>query len=164
MVKGKEPPKKLGRPPKKKEEKNAEVKNKGGRPKIQANWDRIQKEVDMNQVLSLIEIQATAEEIAGFFRVSADTLDRRLKEELGCGFAELKKRLGDGAKGKASLRRAQFKMAETNSTMAIWLGKQYLGQTDHEKQTADAISSAATGIIDAADKMSGIFHEIESGA
>ena len=133
-----------------------EEKNKGGRPKIKANWKRIQKEVNMHQVLDFIEIQATAEEIAGFFRVSPDTLDRRLKEEFGCGFAELRKRVGEGAQGKMSLRRSQFKMAKTNSTMAIWLGKQYLGQTDHDKQTADAISSAATGIITAADKLAGV--------
>ena len=29
-----------------------------------------------------------------------------------------------------SLRRSQFRIAETNPTMAIWLGKQYLGQKD----------------------------------
>lgn len=32
--------------------------------------------------------------------------------------------------GKASLRRNQYKMAETNPTMAIWLGKQMLDQSD----------------------------------
>lgn len=32
--------------------------------------------------------------------------------------------------GKASLRRTQFKLAETNVAMAIWLGKQLLGQRD----------------------------------
>jgi hypothetical protein len=32
--------------------------------------------------------------------------------------------------GLASLRRKQFAMAESNATMAIWLGKQYLGQKD----------------------------------
>ena len=34
------------------------------------------------------------------------------------------------AQGKMSLRRYQFKMAEHNPTMAIWLGKQILGQAD----------------------------------
>ena len=29
-----------------------------------------------------------------------------------------------------SLRRSQFRLAENNATMAIWLGKQYLGQKD----------------------------------
>ena len=38
--------------------------------------------------------------------------------------------------GKASLRRTQFKIAEKgNANMAIFLGKQYLGQTDKAEQT-----------------------------
>lgn len=35
------------------------------------------------------------------------------------------------ANGKASLRRIQFKLAHTNSQMAIWLGKQWLNQKDN---------------------------------
>ena len=35
-------------------------------------------------------------------------------------------------KGKISLRRAQFRLAEHNAAMAIWLGKQYLGQREPE--------------------------------
>ena len=34
------------------------------------------------------------------------------------------------AGGLTSLRRIQFSMAHTNVAMAIWLGKQYLGQKD----------------------------------
>lgn len=36
------------------------------------------------------------------------------------------------SKGKISLRRFQFQQAEKNTSMAIWLGKQYLGQTEKE--------------------------------
>ena len=32
--------------------------------------------------------------------------------------------------GKVSLRRNQWRLAEKSATMAIWLGKQYLGQKD----------------------------------
>ena len=32
--------------------------------------------------------------------------------------------------GKISLRRNQWRLAEKSATMAIWLGKQYLGQRD----------------------------------
>lgn len=32
--------------------------------------------------------------------------------------------------GKISLRRSQFRLAEKNANMAIWLGKQYLNQKD----------------------------------
>ena len=40
--------------------------------------------------------------------------------------------------GKASLRRTQFRMAETSAAMAIWLGKQYLGQKDKSELSGDA--------------------------
>ena len=33
-------------------------------------------------------------------------------------------------KGRASLRHAQFQLAQKNARMAIWLGKQYLDQTE----------------------------------
>ena len=37
-------------------------------------------------------------------------------------------------KGRASVRRAQFKLLEAgNATMAIWLGKQLLGQRDAQQ-------------------------------
>ena len=50
------------------------------------------------------------------------------------GFSEVYKTFR--GKGNASLRRLQFKEAERgNVTMLIWLGKQWLGQT--EKPSAD---------------------------
>ena len=38
------------------------------------------------------------------------------------------------------LRRKQWEMAGKNPTMAIWLGKQWLGQTDKVEQTVAVIS------------------------
>ena len=86
------------------------------------------KEINLDQVLYWTELQATAEEIAGAFRVSVDTLDRRLREAFGMGFAELRKRC-NGLQ-KLSLRRYQFQQAEKNATMAIWLGKIWLRTTE----------------------------------
>jgi hypothetical protein len=40
--------------------------------------------------------------------------------------------------GKSSLRRAQWKLAEKNASMAIWLGKQYLEQKDIVEQNVNA--------------------------
>ena len=100
-----------------------------GKP-MDKNWkgEIPEKVIIMDQVLYWIDLQATASEIAGSFRVSTETLDAHLKHAFGVGFLELKKRT-DGA-GKMSVRRYQFKMAEKNATMAIWLGKVWLGQTD----------------------------------
>jgi precorrin-4 methylase len=51
-----------------------------------------------------------------------------MKNDFGKSFTEyfeLKRK-----SGRASLRRKQWQMADNNPTMAIWLGKQYLNQTD----------------------------------
>ena len=45
---------------------------------------------------------------------------------------------------KIKLRRTQFKLAEHSVPMAIWLGKQYLGQRDVVEQIAD---EASAGIL-----------------
>jgi hypothetical protein len=86
----------------------------------------------------MVRIQCTAEECAGVFECSVDTLDRRLKEEGYGGFADFYKKHSD--EGKASLRRAQWKAAQDgNPTMLVWLGKQMLGQRD--KHDLDHTSS-----------------------
>ena len=61
-------------------------------------------------------------------------------------FSDVYKRLS--VKGKISLRRYQFQQAEKSTAMAIWLGKQYLGQTEKE------ISVQATGQL--ADLIDGL--------
>ena len=90
---------------------------------------RPQKEIDQKQFENLCGLQCTLAEIADFFDCSEDTIERWCKRNYGESFAEtLKKHCG---KGKISLRRYQFKLAEKNAAMAIWLGKQYLGQRDN---------------------------------
>src|SRR5208337_3813320 len=39
---------------------------------------------------------------------------------------------------RISLRRLQFLQAQTSPAMAIWLGKQYLGQTDPDTKESDS--------------------------
>ncbi len=96
------------------------------------------KEIDWELVEKLASIMCTQEEIAYVVGVSVDTLSRR-KE-----FAEVIKK--GQAKGKASLRRMQWKSAENgNATMQIWLGKQWLGQV--EKQEINTDGSITINII-----------------
>lgn len=92
---------------------------KMGRPKI---------EIDVDQFEKLCNIQCTKEEIASWFGCSEDTIENFCKKEYKDTFSAVFKR--HSGKGKVSLRRNQFKLSETNVTMAIFLGKQYLGQTD----------------------------------
>lgn len=83
---------------------------------------RPKKEIDYDTVEKLANIQCTQEEIASFLELSVRTLQR--DEE----FCRIYKKGQEN--GKMSLRRIQYKLAERNPTMAIWLGKQYLGQRD----------------------------------
>lgn len=88
-------------------------------------------------------LHPTDEEIAAFFNCSTDTIGRRKKHDPD--FAEAYKK--GFALGKVSLRRAQFKNAveNQNSTIQIWLGKQWLGQTD---KTQHEITGKGGGAID----------------
>lgn len=89
---------------------------------------RPRKEIDKDQFEKLCGLQCTLEEIAGWFQCSPDTIERWSKRTYGIGFADAFKRFSQS--GKISLRRYQFKIAEKNAAMAIFLGKQYLGQRD----------------------------------
>ena len=86
------------------------------------------KEIDQKCFQKLCKLQCTLEEIAGFFECSIDTIERWCERTFNESFAEIYKKYSAG--GRTSLRRYQFNLAKTNASMAIWLGKQYLGQTD----------------------------------
>jgi hypothetical protein len=74
-------------------------------------------------VEKLAHIQCTYSEIASTLGVSVDTLQRNKD------FAATYKRGAEG--GRKSLRRMQFESANRgNVVMQIWLGKQYLNQSD----------------------------------
>lgn len=89
---------------------------------------RPRKEIDQKSFESLCGLQCTLEEICGFFDVSDKTLDAWCKRTYKACFSEVfRQKRGTG---KISLRRSQFRLAEKNANMAIWLGKQYLGQKD----------------------------------
>ena len=41
------------------------------------------------------------------------------------------------------MRRAQFRLAQSNANMAIWLGKNWLGQKDEPDELADTEDTGA---------------------
>lgn len=86
------------------------------------------KEIDKTEFEKLCGLQCTEAEICGWFDVTDKTLENWCKRTYDCGFSEIY-----GQKrgiGKISLRRAQFRLAEKSAAMAIFLGKNYLGQSD----------------------------------
>jgi len=79
--------------------------------------------IDYELVGRLAGIHCTQQEIADSLGCSVDTLQRDSKF---CGIYKAKI-----ADGRMCLRRKQWAAAEEgNTTMLVWLGKQYLGQTD----------------------------------
>jgi len=99
-------------------------KRKAGRPK---GTTKLQPdEATLQNIRGLGRIQCTFEEAAAVLGVHVDTFSdflraqEKAREAFEWGRNE----------GCASLRRTQMKMAENIPTMAIWCGKQYLGQTD----------------------------------
>ena len=90
---------------------------------------------EFEQLVNMIRIQCTRDEICDILGMSDTTLNRRIKEQGIEGVdnfeALYKKHQGEG---KASLRRAQWKAAQDgNPTMLVWLGKQMLGQKDKQE-------------------------------
>ena len=87
---------------------------------------------EFEQFEALCKIQFSKADICAVMDVSEKTLDRIVKGRYRETFEEIQTRYRSF--GKASLLRAQFKLAERNPSMAIWLGKQYLGQRDPSSQ------------------------------
>lgn len=89
---------------------------------------RPRKEINQKQFENLCGLQCTHEEICAWFDITPKTLEAWCKRTYKLSFSKVfaQKR----GKGKISLRRSQWRLAEKNANMAIWLGKQYLGQRD----------------------------------
>lgn len=91
-------------------------------------------ELDLSELEKLAAMHCTQAEVAGFFGVATKTIQRRLKERR---YREAWER--GTARGRVSLRRAQFRAAEKgNATMLIWLGKNWLGQSDEPQPDGSA--------------------------
>lgn len=121
------------------------VKTKG-RPKLVLNAKGI------DAIVKMAEIMCTDEEIASVLGTTVATLQNADNKDT---FLECKQK--GNANGKKSLRRIQFDIAKNgNATMAIWLGKQYLGQketlTEGDEAVTKSLSKICEEIRGAADK------------
>lgn len=94
-----------------------------GRPKIIIDKETFEK---------LCRIQCTEVEICAWFMCSDETLNKWCKKTYHRTFHEISSVLREG--GKISLRRAQWNLAQANPSMAIFLGKNYLGQCDDPRK------------------------------
>lgn len=121
-------------------------KRKTGRPK---------KEINIEQFQKLCQLQCTKKEIASFFDCSEDTIENFCHSEFNETFSVVFNKYA--SVGKISLRRTQFKLAERSASMAIWLGKQILGQEDKI-----AIQTIDDNTLDDLEKMVLLNEELSS--
>ena len=93
------------------------------------------KEYDKKVFVDLIGIGCGADEICWFFRddsgkpANIDTISRWCVREFGCTFQEYRRQNG-AMFLKIQLRKNQIALSKTSAAMAIFLGKNYLGQAD----------------------------------
>ena len=94
------------------------------------------KEFDKRTFSDLVGLGCKQEEICWFFRdrdtgkpANVDTLSRWCKRTYGLNFQEYRQQNGAMAL-KIQLRRNQLELSKKSAAMAIFLGKNYLGQKD----------------------------------
>lgn len=92
-----------------------------GRPRI---------EIDPEELTRLCRLNCTLQEIAAYFNCSERTIKNRMADD-----EDFRAIVENGrANGRLSVRREQFRIMEGgNASMAIWLGKQLLGQRDNQE-------------------------------
>ena len=99
-----------------------------------AQMGRPRKQIDKTEFEKLCFLQCTEREFCSWFDVSDETLNKWCKENYdGRTFLDVFKEKREN--GLISLRRTQFQLAEKSPAMAIFLGKNLLGQTDKMEQT-----------------------------
>lgn len=102
------------------------------------------KEFDRKTFVDLVGLNCDEKEICWFFRdnegkpANVDTLSRWCVRTFGVNFQEYCKQ-NRGLALRIKLRRAQMKLAEKSAAMAIFLGKNMLGQTDKQEITTSNI-------------------------
>lgn len=103
--------------------------------------------IDWDQVDTMCGMHCTGEEQAGILNVDYDTLNSACKREKGMGFSDYFKQ--KSSSGRMSLRRRQYSLAmDGNSTMLVWLGKNWLGQTDKSEVTQTTTEITGIKLID----------------
>lgn len=102
--------------------------------------------ISKDQFEKLCSLFCTREEIAGFFRVSVNTLATWIKETYQVDtFKEAYTMCSTN--GKIALRRKQMNLASKDSRMAIFLGKNYLGQEESPSEENDDAKNELETIV-----------------
>lgn len=111
---------------------------------------RPRKEIDQREFEKLCALQCTMSEISAWFECDKKTLIAWCERTYNAEFSTVFKEKSET--GKISLRRRQWQLAEKSPAMAIFLGKNILGQTDKMEQIVNDVSEHKGITINFADK------------
>ena len=110
-----------------------------------AKMGRPKKEIDKTEFEKLCALQCTYKEICAWFEITDKTLNSWCKATYEKTFSDVFAEKAE--RGKISLRRKQFQIAEKNAAMAIFLGKNYLGQSDKNETIISAGNPAPERLV-----------------
>ena len=92
--------------------------------------------IHKNELEKLMGFYPSEQEAADWFEVSISSLRRYIKVQFKCSFEQL--RAKKFVRTKIAIKRAQIdKALKGDNSMLIWLGKQYLGQSDNVEPAED---------------------------
>lgn len=123
-----------------------------GRPKI---------EFDEKAFQDLVGLGCTEDEICWYFRdesgrvANADTLSRWCKRTFGLNFRDYFKKNGL-MYAKIALRRNQLALSKKSAAMAIFLGKQWLDQTEKQIVTITDDDDSLQALNEYLDRENGV--------
>lgn len=109
------------------------------------------KPVNFELFEDLCGLQCTQQDICHVMKIDEKTLCKAVLSHYKIPFSQAYKKLS--GEGKCSLRRNQFNLSKTNSSMAIFLGKNWLGQTDERKDTLPPNDALLTLNLDLIKKL-----------
>lgn len=116
------------------------------RPKTTIDWGKVNK---------LLKAQCDGVGIAGILGIHPNTFYRLVEEEFKISFSEYSAQ--KKGEGRELLKEKQFQVAmDGDKTMLVWLGKQYLGQSDKSEVKGDMKVSTPSIIVNSketADKL-----------
>jgi AraC-like DNA-binding protein len=104
---------------------------------VESNIGRPKVKIDRIAFDALMDIPfATVHAIAGVFKCSEKTIQRYVNSEYGLTFDQLKAEKSENIKLKLGGKQYEVAM-KGNVPMLVWLGKQYLGQSDKQEIKSD---------------------------
>jgi hypothetical protein len=84
--------------------------------------------MNQKQFETMCTLQCPIEEICEYFTCTVDDLDLWCLASYGLNLTKM--HLKGKSKGRIQIRSIQRNLARRNATLAVWLGRQYLGQTN----------------------------------